>query len=163
MPVAGETVGGGSIRSNVGGKGANQARVAAGLGARTFFVGCIGADPPGARARRDMVGAGVDDSWVHESSQRPTGVAAVMVGPSGENLIGLAPGANGDLAPEMVEAAIAALADEVAAAVLLVSLEVPAAAAEAGILAAGRRGWTVVVNPAPARPMPPRCSQRWMS
>ncbi len=152
LPGAGETVTGAHFQELAGGKGANQACAAARLGARTFLLGCVGEDHYGRRARADLASAGVDTTWLR-TSPRATGVATVLVDGSAENAIAVAPGANDDVTPAAVEEAMAAL--PVRDAVVLACLEVPLEAVTAAARVAAARGWPVVLNPAPARPLPP--------
>jgi ribokinase len=151
LPAAGETVTGGLFRRSAGGKGGNQASAAAKLGAHTYFIGRIGRDEHGQLTRAELSAAGVDTRWLTDSDQ-PTGVAAVLVGADGENLIGVASGANHDLHPDSVVAALHAIA--ATDAVVLASLEVPLPAVSAAAAVAAERGWTFMLNPAPASPLP---------
>ena len=151
LPGPGETVAGGTFGRALGGKGANQATAAARLGARVWLVGLTGDDEFGREARGDLEAHGVDVSTLG-SSPNPTGVAAIMVDDSGENLIAVASGANHDLTGDHVAER---LMDVPAGdAVLLANLEVPDDAIAAAATAAAERGWRFVLNPAPARPLP---------
>jgi ribokinase len=152
LPAPGETVIGGRVRRAPGGKGGNQAVAAARLGARTWLVGCVGDDDFGLQAREDLREAGVDISLLG-TGRTPTGVAAVIVDAAGENAIAVASGANHDLDPDMVRDACASIPSP--AAVVLACLEVPEPAVLAAAEAAAARGWPFVLNPAPARPLPP--------
>lgn len=156
LPAAGETVLAEGAMTSPGGKGANQAVVAAALGARTIFVGSVGDDPDGRRARADLESAGVDVRWLTTTSQA-TGRAIVLVGPDGENSIAVLPGANGGVGPEQVATALGSIST---AAVVVASLEVPLAAVEEAARIAGERGWTFLLNPAPACPLPDRLVTR---
>jgi ribokinase len=151
LPGSGETVAGGTFARALGGKGANQAAAAAKLGARVWLVGLTGHDDFGREARVDLEDRGVDISTLG-TAPSPTGVAAIMVDDSGENMIAVASGANHDLTGELVaERLMEVAADD---AVLLANLEVPDGAVEAAATVAVQRGWTFVLNPAPARPLP---------
>src|SRR5215212_1672221 len=94
LPRPGETVLGGDYQLLPGGKGANQALAARRAGAAVMMAGAIGADGFAEAAleilRQDTVGL-----ELVRPVDRPTGCAAIMVGEAGENLIALAPGANG--------------------------------------------------------------------
>ncbi len=156
LPRPGETVTGARFDQTGGGKGANQAVSAARLGASTYLVGCLGDDSLGAGARVDLELAGVDMSGVRTVTE-PTGVAAVFVDSQGENSIAVAPGANAVLAAADIDDTLAKIEDLESVAgqvVLLVSLEVPLAAVQRAAQQAHRRGWTVVLNPAPAVRLP---------
>jgi Sugar kinases, ribokinase family len=71
----------------------------------------------------------------------------------GENSIAIVPGANAAVSPASVEAALAAI--DSTDAVLVVCLEIPLESVVAAARAAHARGWRVVLNPAPARELPP--------
>ena len=94
--------------------------------------------------------AGVDLTWLHEIPNTPSGIALITVSDDGENTIAVSPGANARLAPEHIEAAAGFLARSD---VLLVQLEVPLAAVEAAMQTVGGQ---VLLNPAPARELPPQ-------
>lgn len=142
MPEAGETVGGRTLRTGCGGKGANQAVAAARLGARTAMVGSVGTDPAGQRQLDALHDAGVDTTGVRLVGAA-TGTALVLVDDDGENRIVVVPGANelppteGDLVRD--------------AAVLICQLEVPVPVVAA--MAAAASGF-FVLNAAPAMAVP---------
>jgi ribokinase len=148
LPGPGETVSGDDVFRNPGGKGANQAVAAARLGRRVAMVGCVGDDDAG----RDLLGAlaadAVDTSRVRVVAGVPSGTALITVSEDGENQIVVSPGANARLTPTDVAAAGVALTG---AAVTLLQLEVPL---ETVAAAAGAASGTVVLNPAPAQPLP---------
>ena len=151
MPRPGETVSMQRFAEVQGGKGGNQASAAAALGARVHFVGAVGSDHRGEAARADLVARGVDVSGL-AVVDGSTGVAIILVDDDGENSIAIVPGANGEVTPEAVEHALAAIdADD---AVLVVCLEIPLASVVAAARAAAIRGWRVVLNPAPAQQLP---------
>jgi ribokinase len=79
-------------------------------------------------------------------------VALIMVGQGGENIIAVAPGANGRLTPADVQAAEAAIAQ---ADCLLLQLEIPLESVAAAAGLARRHGVRVILNPAPALPLSP--------
>jgi ribokinase len=146
-PVPGETVVGGDRQELPGGKGANQAVAAARLGATVAFVGRVGDDDAGRRLREGLAAEGVDVTHVRVDPDAPTGMALIAVDGAGENTIVVSPGANARVGAADVEAARDVLAG---AAVTLVQHEVPDDAVAAAIAGAGG---TVVLNPAPARPI----------
>jgi len=148
LPGPGETVSGGDLFRNPGGKGANQAVAAARLGRRVAMVGCVGDDEAGRDLLAALAADGVDHARVRVAGDAPSGTALILVSDDGENQIVVSPGANARLTPGDVAAAEATLA---AAAVTLLQLEVPL---ETVAAAAGTAGGRVVLNPAPVRPLP---------
>jgi ribokinase len=145
LPLAGETVTGGSFARFGGGKGANQAVAAARLGAAVAMVGAVGDDDLGEEALRELAAEGVDVSRVARLDGVATGVAAIVVDSRGENQIAVASGANA-----CVEVELSLTGDGV----VLLGHEVPPSAVEAGLAAARAAGWTAILNPAPARELP---------
>ena len=119
LPRPGETVTDAAFERIPGGKGANQAVAAARLGARTRFVGRIGADD---LVLRSLEAEGVDVGGVRRD-EGESGVALILVDAAGENVIVVAPGANARLTPADVSV--------VDADAVLCQLEIPAAAVAA--------------------------------
>jgi ribokinase len=149
-PRPGETLTGGPFRTIPGGKGANQAVAAARLGGQVTMIGAVGADSFGDELIANLAAAGVDTSRI-DGSPEATGLALITVSESGENTIILAPGANGTVSARTAwenEQTIAA------ADVLLLQLETPLSAVLAATQIAGRHRVPVILNPAPARPLP---------
>jgi ribokinase len=148
LPRAGETVLATRSDRGPGGKGANQAVAAARSGARTAFLGTLGADEGGALLVAALEDAGVDTGLVRRAA-RPTGTAYVVVDDAGENLIVVDPGANHDLR-DLTDDERSAIA---AAPVVLCQLEVPLATVAGAATAVGPHG-TFVLNAAPATNVP---------
>ncbi|MFI7040316.1 ribokinase [Microbispora rosea] len=153
LPRRGETVLGDDVTLVLGGKGANQAVAAARAGAPTWLVGCVGTDPFGEIVSSALRSCGVALTEVRSVGNR-TGVAHIRVDASGENDIVMTPLANADLSAEMVDESIRAVRDR--AGVLLLQLEIPAEVACHAAEAGARAGLTVVLDPAPAQPLPDR-------
>jgi ribokinase len=150
LPGPGETVLGTDFVRGPGGKGSNQAIAAARLGADVAFIGAVGADSFGDEARSRHEAEGIDTAHLL-AVDRPTGVALIMVDDEGENVIAVAPGANSAITPDRVRAS----SDVIAAAdVLLGQLEVPIESFRTAASIASHAGTTVVLNPAPAAPLP---------
>ncbi len=150
LPGPGETVTGGTFERHGGGKSANQAVAAARQGATVRMVGAVGSDDLGDEAVADLAGEGVDVSAIARVTA-PTGVALIAVDEAGENQIAVASGANNELTPAAVEAALAGAEP---GGVVLIGLEVPDAPVLAAARAARAADLQVVLNPAPARPLP---------
>ncbi len=150
-PQPGETLSGGPFRTIPGGKGANQAMAAVRMGARVTMIGCVGVDAFGEQLIANLDSGLVDTTRI---SRVPTtsGVALITVSASGENTIVIVPGANGAVGPELVSAHEDVIASADA---LLLQLEVPMPAVERAAELAHRHGVPVLLNPAPAQPLPP--------
>jgi ribokinase len=153
LPGPGETVTGGVFEMAGGGKGANQAVAAARAGAAVAMVGAVGADEFGARLLEELAGEGVSVAGVARLRGVATGLAAIVVDEQGENQIAVASGANHVLRAGDVERAFGEL-DLSQARCALLGLEVDDEVVVEGAERAAARGMAVVVNPAPARPLP---------
>jgi ribokinase len=156
LPRPGETVSRGTFERFFGGKGANQAVAAARLGARVTLVGAVGDDRLADDSLMDLAGEGIDASRVSRVRDMATGVALIVVDAAGENQIAVASGANAALSADMVKSGLASWTPTpgAPAAVVLVVFEVGDDAVAAAARFAAERGLAVVVNPAPARPLP---------
>ncbi|MEO8285281.1 MAG: ribokinase [Chloroflexota bacterium] len=149
--LAGETILGDAFETIPGGKGSNQAVAARRAGADVAMVGRVGGDEFGSTMRRTLSGEGISVEHVEIMDAEATGVALITVDGTGENTIIVVPGANGHLSPGDIEAAHAEIA---AADILLMQLEIPLPAVERAAQLAHERGVTVILNAAPARPLP---------
>src|SRR6185436_13085948 len=149
LPRPGETVLGGGFVTIPGGKGANQACAAGRLGGRVRMLGRVGDDVFGRQLLESLASAGVDTKAVRVSVAVPSGVALIFVETGGQNEIVVASGANGLLSPEDVAQD---LGD--ASGFLLLQLETPLATIERAAALASERGVTVILDPAPAHPLP---------
>lgn len=151
LPRPGETVGDALFMQAHGGKGANQAVAAARLGGDVGFVSSLGDDAAAAALRAQFAADGIDTSALFTVGDAPTGTALIFVAQDGENSIAVAPGANRRLTRERIDA----VADRIAAAdYLLLQLEIPLDTVAYAIELAHRAGTKVVLNPAPAMPLP---------
>ncbi|HSG86629.1 MAG TPA: ribokinase [Candidatus Limnocylindrales bacterium] len=149
LPAPGETVTGGSFEQHHGGKGGNQAVAAARLGRPTLFVGAVGDDAFAAEARSALAAEHVDTSRLLTIPETATGVAIIMVDDRGENLIGVASGANARLEPGMVAEAIERLGP-LEGDIVMACNEVPTDSVREGLRVGRAAGATTVLNPAPA-------------
>jgi ribokinase len=151
IPAPGETILGGRFLMNPGGKGANQAVAAARLGGEVTFVAKVGDDLFGREAKALFAKEGIRTDYVLTDASEPSGVALIMVDGKGENCIAVASGANGALRPGDI--AVARDAIETAG-VLLMQLETPVDTVLCAAQWAAAKGVPVILNPAPARPLP---------
>jgi ribokinase len=146
MPAAGETLVGRSFLLGFGGKGANQATMAAMLGAQVSIVACVGDDPFGGEAVENLESLGIDTRGVRVLEGSATGVAPIWVDASGENRIVIVPGANSLMTVEQVEEAFAA-ADRPD--VVICQLEIPLPCVRRALELGREHGATTILNPAP--------------
>ena len=162
LPHPGETVTGGRFEIVAGGKGANQAVAAARAGARVTFVGNVGCDPFGDAALKGLRREKINTRYVARSPATSSGVALIMVGQRGENLIAVAPGGNEELLPRHIDAALPVIR---ASRCLVVQLEIPLATVHRAIELANRHNVPVLLNPAPAQPLPRKLLQQttWLT
>ncbi len=151
LPKPGETVLGGAFAMAAGGKGANQAVGAARAGGRVVFVARVGDDVFGARAVAGFIREGIAVDYVFRDKVQPTGAALIFVARNGENSIAVASGANAALSPADVRKAAPAFEGT---GFLLTQLETPLETVRAAAERAARKGIQVILNPAPARPLP---------
>lgn len=149
LPQLGETVSGTEFQIGFGGKGANQAVMAAKLGADVLLITRIGDDIFGQDYRRYFESLGLDMRHVLVTENTSNGVAPIWVDEgTGNNSIIVVPGANGLLSPEDVAAAESDIAET---SVLICQWEVPLETTLAALRTAQSAGVTTVYNPAPAR------------
>ena len=148
LPRPGETVTGGTLLVNRGGKGANQAVAARRLGGEVCMIGCVGQDSSGARIRDGLAVLGIDVGGLMTVPDVATGTALILVNAEGQNQIGVAPGANHRLTVDMVRPLEASIAW---AQVLHCQLETPLPVVRWGLETARRHGVTKILNPAPVQ------------
>ncbi len=147
MPEQGETLFGKEFAQGFGGKGANQAVMSARLDAQVAMVNSVGADSFGRDTIANFENEGINASQVKQNEDSHSGVAFILVDPSGDNRIILAAGANLTMTPEQVDEAFAALP---APDVVLCQLEVPQEVIQRAFEKGKEAGATNVLNPAPA-------------
>jgi ribokinase len=152
LPTPGETVTGGTLLINHGGKGANQAVAARRLGADVRFIGCVGDDTFGPELRQSMVAEGIGVQGLATMAGMHSGTAVIVVDAVGRNQIAVASGANLHLTVDWVGRF---LEDFAWAQVVICQLEVPLDTVLWTLRTARQYGATTVLNPAPAQPMPP--------
>lgn len=146
----GETILGERFLTVPGGKGANQAVAAARLGAEVALVGALGIDTFGRQLRQGLASEGIDLTHTAHLDDCGSGTASITIA-GGENEIIVVPGANARVSPAQVAQArnLIERAD-----VLLVQMEIPLETVEATLRLGQRLGVPVILNPAPAQPLP---------
>lgn len=150
IPERGETVAGKDFAIGFGGKGANQAVIAALLGAKTYMVGAVGEDVFGESATKNFIDQGVSIDYLATVSGS-SGVAPIWVDGDGDNRIIVVPGANAKVTIEQVENAINSISD---LKVVIGQFEIPVEVTTAAFAAARKLGITTILNPAPYREIP---------
>ena len=151
LPRPGETVSGGTLLTNLGGKGANQAVAARKLGAELRMLGAVGEDGPGREIRERLDAAGIDVTGIVAVPDAATGTALIFVDAEGRNQIGVAPGANHRLTVEMLRPYEGAISW---ADVVVCQLETPLPVVRWALEEAHRHGVRAILNPAPVRELP---------
>lgn len=157
IPRPGETILGGEFITAPGGKGANQAVGVARAGGDVTFIARVGRDMFGEQAVAGFIKDGIHVEHIFRDKASPSGVALIFVAKDGENSIAVASGANGKLSPADIRKAKSAFAG---AGVLVMQLETPLETVQAAAELAARAGLRVILNPAPARPLPDKLLRR---
>lgn len=167
-PEPGETLTSSSFAVSPGGKGANQAVACAklsrshssagsgsdeGASAHVSMVGAVGTDSYGEILLTNMSSHGVDVSAVEARAGLKTGIAIIIVDqPTGQNRIVLSPEANHALTPADFRPSLAKLGPRPD--LLVMQLEIPFETVMQALRAAKSDGVPVLLNPAPAQPLP---------
>lgn len=146
VPAAGETISGSAVNFGHGGKSSNQAVAIARQGGHVSILTALGNDSFADSARKMWDEEGIEHGGV-KLTGGATMAGIILVEPSGENRIAIAPGTLDEFTPKDLDAHRDAFA---AADLVVVCLEVPGPTAERAIVLAKESGATVVLNPAPA-------------
>lgn len=145
FPMPGETIICSRYSVSPGGKGANQALAARRSGSDVCLIAAVGRDAAAQSALVLLDEAGVDLGHVTRSASH-TGQAMILVNGAGENTIAIAPGANGDLDPNIVQRLVH---ERSGRSILLLQQEVAADVVDAALSAGRRGGQTTILNIAP--------------
>lgn len=148
LPSPGETILGGTFLMNPGGKGANQAVAAARLGGKVTFISKRGNDLFGDQTIELLSKEGIDTQYIAKDAELPSGIALITVNSTGENIIVVAPGSNGNLVPEDLPSELFTPGKFE---IILLQLEIPVMTVEYSALTASENGMKVILNPAPAQ------------
>lgn len=151
LPIGGETLYGDDFVIQPGGKGANQAVACARLGAPVAMIGRVGDDYFGPLLIQGLAQDDVDVSHIHITPGVHSGTAIVIVENTGQNRILIAPGANHHLDREDIDNARELIQG---AALLVLQLESPIATISRAIELAREANVPILLNPAPATPLP---------
>lgn len=149
LPAAGETRFGESFTTGFGGKGANQAVMAARTGATVTMITGIGNDGFGDESLQNFKNSQMDTSSVLRLDTH-TGVAHIWVDGQGQNRISIVPGANFKLTPQDAINEVSKLKN---VSVLIAQCEIPQEVTLAAFRTAQKLGITTILNPAPYQPL----------
>ena len=149
LPAAGETRFGESFTTGFGGKGANQAVMAARTGAKVTMITGIGKDSFGDESLQNFKDCQMDTSSVLRLNTH-TGVAHIWVDGQGQNRISIVPGANFALTPQDGIDEVNKLKN---VSVLIAQCEIPQEVTLAAFRTAQELGISTVLNPAPYQPL----------
>jgi len=150
LPRPDETVVGTRWALKCGGKGGNQAVMAARAGARTAMIGRVGADDFGNRLRANLAAYGVDASKVLVDEAAGSGMSAAILRDDGEYGAVIVSGANLNIDPSGIDGHWRSLGG---ARVLVLQNEIPEAASIAAARVARSASARVLLNAAPMRAM----------
>lgn len=145
LPQAGQTLYGNLFTTGFGGKGANQAVMAALAGADVYMVGSIGDDLFGKSLQENFKNQKINSEHV-KISHLPTGVAHIWVDAQGQNRILIVPGANHDFDENHAAQAIKSIPN---LEIVIGQCEVPQSVTAAAFKVAKERGALTILNPAP--------------
>lgn len=148
-PQKGQTVFGKKLSFIPGGKGANQARSVARLGAKVKLIGKVGQDPFGKTLLKSLEKEGITPD-IKISQNESSGVAIIGVDKMAENRIIITPGANYDFSPK--EITNKNLQNK---SVALSNFEVPKDAVAAFFKQAKKTKAQTILNPSPIGMIPP--------
>jgi len=149
LPEPGQTLVGELFTTGFGGKGANQAVIAAHCGAEVHFIGNLGRDLFGDSIAENFKRLAINSLHVGRS-EIATGVAHIWVDGKGENRIIIIPGANHEIESEKAVAAINSITD---LSMVIAQCEIKQEVTLAAFRAAKARGCTTILNPAPFEPL----------
>ena len=149
LPEPGQTLAGQLFTTGFGGKGANQAVMAAHCGAQVHFIGKLGTDVFGNAIADNFVKVGINSQFV-DQSETPTGIAHISVDGNGENRIIIIPGANHEIEITRAVDAIDSIRD---LSVVVAQCEIKQEVTLASFKAAKARGCITILNPAPFQPL----------
>ena len=149
FPQPGETISGEDLRIIPGGKGANQAVAVARQGASVSMLGRVGNDSFGPDLIHNLEQNHVDTTYIQIDPDSATGTATIVVDANGQNTIILSAGANGKVSP--LDVNNVSFSDHK---LLLLQLEIPIGTVLSAAQSAKAQGLRVLLNPAPALPLP---------
>ena len=148
IPQGGETqLENGSYAFVPGGKGANSAVAVRRLGGDSVFCCRLGKDANGSILANIYKKEGLDTRFITVDTTAVTGLATIMVEPSGQNRIIIYPGANARMTNDDIEASFISRPDA-----LLMQLEIPVDAVMHAAWTAQEKNIPIILDAGPANP-----------
>ena len=151
FPEKGETILGEKFSFCCGGKGANQAVALGRLKAQTAMIGAVGQDSFGVELLAALQENNVETSGVKVVDGVSTGIASITLTEEDNSII-VVPGANYHCLPADLDAQEKAIAQ---CDTVLLQLEIPLETVCYAVQMAKRHHKKVILNPAPAKEIPP--------
>lgn len=148
LPTAGETMPMNSLSSAGGGKGANQAIAAARSGAKTAFIGKVGADDYGKRMLSILEENDIDITKISVKKNGQTGQAYILLQESGQNSVIINGGTNLEITTSDVIQAQEKIKE---ADFLIAQFEIPIDRIVESFKMAHENQVVTILNPAPAK------------
>ncbi|MFA5044322.1 MAG: ribokinase [Paludibacter sp.] len=151
FPEIGETIISNQFFEGGGGKGSNQAISAAKFGAKTRFIGRLGADKYGIDALQMYNDYKVSVDLVKIDPTIHSGISVILIDGEGNNLIAVAPGANFKFSKQDIDSSLEFLKDSF---IVGFQLENELEVVSYGIKKVHELNITTYLDPAPAKKLP---------
>jgi len=151
FPIVGETIIANQFIESGGGKGSNQAVAAAKFGAKTRFIGRLGADKYGLDALRMYNDLNILIDLVKIDSTIHSGISVILIDEKGNNLISVAPGANYRLSEHDIDSSLKQLKDSM---IVGFQLENDLKVVSYGLKKIHELGISTYLDPSPAQKLP---------
>ncbi|OGV49120.1 MAG: ribokinase [Lentisphaerae bacterium GWF2_44_16] len=145
-PKPGETIHGLKFHTSCGGKGANQAVMAAKLGAEVSLITKIGNDIFGKAMLKNLLDMGISNKHIYISEKTHSGIATIMVGEDGNNSIVVIPGACSEITDEEFAKAEKTIASSD---IFICQLEIPLDINLKAMRTAAKNNVRTIFNPSP--------------
>tara|TARA_A100001037_G_scaffold306630_1_gene353464 strand:+ start:11102 stop:12034 length:933 start_codon:yes stop_codon:yes gene_type:complete len=153
FPAPGQTILGDQFVTYAGGKGANQAVAVSQLGLVVCMLGAVGDDVFAPTLLEGLKTKGVIIDDIATVPNEHSGVAVINVDKSSQNQIIQVHGANAYSEKDLI---VKSMEDKASIRYLMLQLESPLDISEELAVSAKHRDVTVMLDPGPTRPIPPR-------
>lgn len=147
LPKMGETIHGSDFKMGFGGKGANQAAIAAKLGANVTMITKLGEDIFGKQTIENFRNLEINTDHVYFTDEASSGVAPISVDREGNNSIIVVAGANNLLTEDEIESARKDISENQ---IMICQNEILLNVTIKALKVAKEEGVKTIFNPAPA-------------